>query len=120
MFTTLGRFVLGAMDEDSYGLTDEQRESIRQSYSNSGFGYSDYELLKQGGTRIASLPSRYGIAVATPAWVCATLRRETPKLDLLAYQEGGYGLRWGRPVRPANGICMQDFVTCIRVRDDQV
>ncbi len=48
MFTTLGRFVLGAMDEDSYGLTDEQRESIRQSYSNSGFGYCDDRFRGKG------------------------------------------------------------------------
>jgi SAM-dependent methyltransferase len=120
VFTTNGRFAV----EDrlrprraNLGLKDEQIEEFLARYDREGFAYSDW-LVPGEFLDSRSLPKSYGVAVAAPAWVCARLEEDTPKLDLLGYTAGGRGRRWGAD-RPANGLNGQDFVSCIRIRDEE-
>jgi SAM-dependent methyltransferase len=111
VFTASGQFVL---DErlGSLGLAPEQQDAIASAYRSQGFGYSDYPSPREG-PRGKSLPSNYGIALASPPWVCAQL--EGLRFDLVTYTAGGWGDGWGfdRPIIPG---AAQDVIGCIRTR----
>ena len=115
VFTTTGPFVAEEQIHSSdspYGITAEQRDSIVKSYRETGFGYCDYEYGDH--LRDISLPPNYGIALASPKWVCTKL--EPRKFDLLTYSAGGWGSRWGE-FRPSLATAAQDVIGCIRTVD---
>ena len=123
VFTTQGRFVADKVFSDPtdpvqcYGMNEEQVGLLKRTFAKKGFAFCDYTFKDYLDT--LSLPHEYGIALASPSWVCSTLEKEAPKLDLLTYTAGGYGPRWGGS-RAANGLNPQDMVSCIRLQDDQV
>jgi SAM-dependent methyltransferase len=112
VFTTLGPFVADQQihSPNTYGLTAEQVEAIVEDYRRTGFGYRDYKWDKFYRDR--SLPENYGIALASPSWVCSRLE-EIGKFDLLTYTAGGWGRRWG-PYRRPLATTPQDVIGCIR------
>jgi SAM-dependent methyltransferase len=110
IFTTLGRFAAETFHRDGgdrQGLSDERSAALFRAYDEHGFGFCDYAD-EEG----------YGLSLASPPWVCRLLEEHAPCLDLLAYTAGGWGLRWGAPNVPGNGLNSQDFVACRRVRDE--
>jgi SAM-dependent methyltransferase len=114
IFTVHGRFVAEQLFRprfDLYGLTEEEVTEILRDYDETGFGYSDYPAPEEWLASI-SLPRNYGISLSSSAWVCELLAKEAPTLDLLTFMAGGAGRRWG-PNRPANGLNLQDMVSCI-------
>jgi SAM-dependent methyltransferase len=84
---------------DLYLDSEERREAILHSYSETGFGYADYQLPDDFRESL-SLPRNFGISLAAPSWVCSRIEQRTG-LQLLAYLEG----RWGA----------QDVIACVRV-----
>jgi SAM-dependent methyltransferase len=112
VFTACGRFVAEEHLQSSdspYGIGQEQRDSIIESYRRTGFGYRDYEY--SDDLREISLPQHYGIALASPSFVCAQLERR--RFDMLTYTAGGWGSRWGG-FRPSLATAAQDVIGCIR------
>jgi SAM-dependent methyltransferase len=92
VFTTAGRHVVECMRQGEFlHLTPDQAHGLLGDYETTGFGYRDY-------------PDRtgYGLARASPAWVCKELER-IPTLRLVGYGESAWGYR-------------QDVVACLRVR----
>jgi SAM-dependent methyltransferase len=120
VFTTQGRFVADKFHRAGkrQDLTDEQSAALLRSYDEHGFGYTDYEDTQALDS--LSLPHNYGLTLASPSWVCRLLEEHTRKLDLLSYTGGGFGMRWGAPIVPSNGLNAQDFVSCIRIRDAEL
>lgn len=114
VFTTCGEFVIEAQlhGKNSLGLNPEQKDAILSAYRSKGFGYCSYTLPERGRRR-NSLPNDYGIALASPSWVCAQLERL--QFDLLTYTAGVWGDRWGSS-RPKIPNATQDVVSCIRTR----
>ena len=113
VFTALGPFVADEQlhGPNPYGLGDDQVKAIVTAYRQTGFGYCDYQPKEWHRRR--SLPLHYGIALASPSWVCSRLEA-TGHFDLLTYTAGGWGTRWGA-ARGALATAAQDFVGCIRV-----
>jgi SAM-dependent methyltransferase len=114
VFTTLGRFVAEEhlMSSDNpYGVEHASQEMLR-AYSKTGFGFGSYYHGELAEAK--SLPSRYGIAIASPSWVCKQLGRR--KFDLLTYSAGGWGERWGGYRQPLAGAA-QDVIGCLRIAD---
>lgn len=120
VFTTQGRFVADKFHREGrfrQDLTDEQSAALLRDFEEHGFGYCNYPYPE--GLKSLSLPPQYGLTLASPSWVCRLLEEHAPKLDLLSYTAGGFGLRWGANVSP-NGLNAQDFVSCIRMRDESL
>jgi SAM-dependent methyltransferase len=91
VFTTAGRFVIEKMKvgKQSLGLRDSQVEELIADFARDGFGYQEY----------ARRPG-WGLARASPAWVCSRLD-EVPQLRLVSYFERGW-------------LSSQDVVSCAR------
>jgi SAM-dependent methyltransferase len=91
VFTTGGRFVIEKMKagKQSLGLRGTQAEQLIADFVETGFGYQEY-------------PRRpgWGLARASPAWVCSRLD-EVPNMRLVSYVERGW-------------LNRQDVVSCVR------
>lgn len=103
VFSCHGRCIVPRLRDPEMGAkyldSREKIDSILASYADTGFGFSNYALPDETRESL-SLPSRFGISLASPAWVGATMQRRKG-LQLLMYLEG----RWGS----------QDVVACVRV-----
>ena len=84
VFTTHGPFVANRLrsGEATYGLEPSRVPPLIEEYDRTGFACSDYAsaFLEQLGLE------RYGISVATPAWVRWAIENR-PQLRLLSYTE---------------------------------
>jgi SAM-dependent methyltransferase len=91
VFTTAGRFVIDKMKigKQSVGLRGEQVDRLIMDFERDGFGYQEY--VRRPG---------WGLARASPAWVCARLD-DVPELRLVSYFERGW-------------LNSQDVVSCVR------
>jgi SAM-dependent methyltransferase len=91
VFTTGGRFVIEQMKagKRSVGLDGNQATELIADFERTGFGYQEY--LRRPG---------WGLARASPAWVCAQLD-EVPELRLIAFVERGW-------------LQSQDVISCVR------
>ena len=91
VFTTGGRFVIEKMKagKQSLGLHEDQAQQLIADFEQTGFGYQEY-------------PRRpgWGLARASPAWVCSRLV-EVPNMRLVSFVERGW-------------LNSQDVVSCVR------
>ena len=91
VFTTGGRFVIEQMKsgKKSRGLGGKQAEQLIADFERTGFGYQEY-------------PRRpgWGLARASPAWVCSVLD-DVPNMRLVSFVERGW-------------LNSQDVISCVR------
>lgn len=83
----------GRHDEDALvtmQLAEDQVPGIQSQYDEQGFGYAEYRF-----------HPRYGIAIASPAWVAGLIRART-RLELVNYAPESWEPPWPR----------QDVVAC--------
>jgi SAM-dependent methyltransferase len=93
VFTTAGRNVATRMRRGEHaGLSEDVVGRLIDSYDKTGFGFGAYPGREGNG---------YGLARATPAWVCSKLE-SIPGLLLGGYSESRGG-----------SLERQDFVSCI-------
>ena len=108
IFTTCGRNLAAKLADDEAGKDimkqADRRAAILQGYSETGFGYADYDLPDDMREDL-SLPRGFGISLSQPSWVCGLLETRR-RLQLVTFTEN----RWGS----------QDVVTCLRVDDVDV
>jgi len=91
VFTTAGRSIIEKMKlgKQSLGLRGDQAEELIAAFARDGFGYQEY----------ARRPG-WGLARASPAWVCSRLDK-VPELRLVSYFERGW-------------LNSQDVVSCVQ------
>jgi SAM-dependent methyltransferase len=91
VFTTAGRFVIEKMKigKQSLGLRGDQAGRLIADFERDGFGYQEYR--RRPG---------WGLARASPAWVCSQLD-EVPDLRLVSFVERGW-------------LSSQDVVSCVK------
>jgi SAM-dependent methyltransferase len=102
VFTTLGRSIAAQLRDPERGhliFPNAPADEILRGFDEADFGYGEY-VLPDDFRRSLSMPDRYGIAVAHPAWTCAEVAKR-PNLQLIAYMEN----RWSG----------QDVVACMAV-----
>jgi SAM-dependent methyltransferase len=90
----------GAM---AFGLRREFVDDVVRDFERDGFAFTPW--LPPDRREELSLPPNYGLAFASPAWVCRELERR-PDLRLVSYEESG----WGK----GRDWWSQDVVACVR------
>jgi SAM-dependent methyltransferase len=90
----------GAM---AFGLRREYIREVLDDFERDGFAFTSW--LPPERREELSLPPNYGLAFASPAWICAELERR-PDLRLVVYEESGWG--------GTRDWWAQDVVACVR------
>lgn len=108
VFTTFGRMIVERRLRplnDPLSFDENQTKQVIEDYERTGFGYCN----SLGAGEVENASSDYGDCVATPAWVCETLDKHTPSLEVLLYTEAAWGFErdeWS-----------QDVIACVKAEE---